>query len=207
MIECGSDANCGELRRINVSAAYFHSIEFQETGALVAGMYQASYNRRPQYTEFMPDTAAVARDVIVGQGAWRATLDGNKQAFVDAWVARSDFRSAYDGLSNAAYVDALISHASGFNGDRSSLVAGLNDHSLTRAAALLQIAENDGFVNGKRNGTFVMMEYFGYLRRDPDEAGYRFWLSKLNQFNGNFVQAEMVKAFITSGEYRQRFGQ
>jgi hypothetical protein len=50
-----------------------------------------------------------------------------------------------------------------------------------------------------------MMEYFGYLRRDPDESGYQFWLNKLNQFGGNFEQAEMVKAFITSGEYRQRF--
>ena len=52
-----------------------------------------------------------------------------------------------------------------------------------------------------------MMEYFGYLRRDPDPDGYQFWLQKLNEFHGNFVQAEMVKAFIDSAEYRQRFGQ
>ena len=52
---------------------------------------------------------------------------------------------------------------------------------------------------------FVMMEYFGYLRREPDEEGYQFWLNKLNQFGGNFEQAEMVKAFIVSGEYRDRF--
>jgi hypothetical protein len=51
------------------------------------------------------------------------------------------------------------------------------------------------------------MEYFGYLRRDPDQPGYDFWLSKLNQFGGNYVQAEMVKAFTSSAEYRQRFGQ
>jgi hypothetical protein len=56
------------------------------------------------------------------------------------------------------------------------------------------------------------MQFFGYLRRDPnsgpdkDYTGYEFWLAKLNQFNGNFVSAEMVKAFITSAEYRQRFG-
>jgi len=50
-----------------------------------------------------------------------------------------------------------------------------------------------------------MMQYFGYLRRDPDESGYQFWLNKLNQFNGNFEQAEMVKAFIVSGEFRDRF--
>jgi hypothetical protein len=53
----------------------------------------------------------------------------------------------------------------------------------------------------------VTMEYFGYLRRDPDPNGYQFWLQKLNAHNGDFVQAEMVKAFINSGEYRQRFGQ
>jgi hypothetical protein len=78
---------------------------------------------------------------------------------------------------------------------------------LTRAGALRQVVENEGFVQAKSNQMFVMMEYFGYLRRDPDESGYAFWLNKLNQFGGNFEQAEMVKAFIRSGEYRQRFGQ
>jgi hypothetical protein len=59
------------------------------------------------------------------------------------------------------------------------------------------------------------MQYFGYLRRNPNDApeitldfqGYNFWLNKLNQYQGDFVGAEMVKAFIVSGEYRQRFGQ
>ena len=58
------------------------------------------------------------------------------------------------------------------------------------------------------------MQYFGYLRRNPNEppeplldfSGYNFWLDKLNQFNGNFVEAELVKAFIVSGEYQRRFG-
>jgi hypothetical protein len=61
------------------------------------------------------------------------------------------------------------------------------------------------------NRAFVLMQYYGYLRRDPnggqdtDWSGFDFWLTKLNQFNGNFINAEMVKAFITSIEYRQRF--
>ena len=67
------------------------------------------------------------------------------------------------------------------------------------------IAENQSFVAAKFNDAFVMMEYFGYLRRDADAAGFAFWLNKLNQFGGNFEQAEMVKAFIVSGEYRARF--
>jgi hypothetical protein len=55
------------------------------------------------------------------------------------------------------------------------------------------------------------MEYFSYLRRNPndppdtDHTGYDFWLTKLNQFNGNFADAEMVKAFLISREYRTRF--
>jgi hypothetical protein len=78
---------------------------------------------------------------------------------------------------------------------------------MTRSTVLQQISEDDRVVSAKRNEMFVMMEYFGYLRRDPDESGYRFWLNKLNQFGGNFEQAEMVKAFIVSGEYRDRFRQ
>jgi hypothetical protein len=142
----------------------------------------------------------------VGSNAdWQATLEANKQAFINAWLQRPSFRAEYDGLGNAAYVDSLISHAAGFNGDRDALVNGLNGGSLTRATALRQVVENGGFVNAKRNQAFVMMQYFGYLRRDPDADGFAFWLNKLNQFNGNFEQAEMVKAFIVSGEYRNRF--
>ena len=206
ILECADDANCVERRRINVSAAYFLSIEFQETGGLVDGLYRASYDRRPLYAEFIPDTATVAQNVIVGTGDWALQLEANKQAFVDGWVQRPAFQSAYGGLSNEGYVDTLISHTGGgFNGDRDALVGGLASGGLTRAAVLRQVVENEGFVGAKRNATFVMMEYFGYLRRDPDESGYAFWLNKLNEFNGNFERAEMVKAFIVSSEYRGRF--
>ena len=206
ILECGSDAACIERRTINVSAAYFLSIEFQQTGGLVDGLYRASYGRAPRYAEFMPDTGVVAQNIIVGRADWAQQLESNKQAFVDAWVQRAAFRAAFDGLPNTAFVDRVISHAgAGFNGNRDALVSGLNDGSLTRAVVLRQVVENEGFISAKHNETFVMMEYFGYLRRDPDESGYQFWLNKLNQFGGNFIQAEMVKAFITSGEYRSRF--
>ena len=85
-----------------------------------------------------------------------------------------------------------------------------NDSS-ARAQALRQVAETQQLYDAEKNRAFVLMQYIGYLRRNPNDApdsdysGYDFWLSKLNQFNGNFVQAEMVKAFITSIEYRQRF--
>ena len=81
-----------------------------------------------------------------------------------------------------------------------------------RAKAFRDVAENSSLATQEKNRAFVLMQYFGYLRRNPndpqdiDYTGYEFWLNKLNQFNGNFVAAEMVKAFITSAEYRQRFG-
>src|SRR5204863_1832722 len=125
-----------------------------------------------------------------------------------SWILRAAVRGFYDGLGDAAYVDTLISHTGGsFNGDHNVLASGLASGSLTRAAVLRQVVENEGFIRAKSNRMFVMMEYFGYLRRDPDESGYQFWLNKLNQFGGNFEQAEMVKSFIVSGEYRDRFRQ
>jgi hypothetical protein len=110
-------------------------------------------------------------------------------------------------MDSSAFVDTLISHTgvSFTAGERDALVSGLSTGTMTRAEALRSIAENGGFVNAKFNETFVMMEYFGYLRRDADAAGFAFWLNKLNQFGGNFEQAEMVKAFIVSSEYRDRF--
>ncbi|HEV7743379.1 MAG TPA: DUF4214 domain-containing protein [Pyrinomonadaceae bacterium] len=207
ILECGSDSACHERRTINVSAAYFLSIEFMETGGFVDGLGRTSYGVRPQYAEFMPDVRVVAQDVRVGAAGWAQQLTMNKQAFLNAWVQRPNFRAAYDGLTNSQYVDALISHT-GVNfsaGERDALVDSLNNSGATRADVLRSIAEDGSFVSAKRNEMFVMMQYFGYLRRDPDAAGYAFWLNKLNQFNGNFEQAEMVKAFIVSGEYRARF--
>jgi carboxypeptidase family protein/uncharacterized protein DUF4214 len=208
ILDCGGDTDCSERRRINVSAAYFLSIEFQQTGGLVDGLYRASYGRRPFYAEFMPDTQSIAQNVIVGRGSWDQQLAANKQAFVDGWVQRAAFQSAYGNLGDDAFVDTLISHTgvSYSQSERDALVSGLSGGALSRGDVLLQIAEEQQFVSAKRNEVFVMMEYFGYLRRDPDASGYQFWLNKLNQFNGNFEQAEMVKAFIVSGEYRQRFG-
>ncbi|MGH9871609.1 MAG: DUF4214 domain-containing protein, partial [Pyrinomonadaceae bacterium] len=201
ILSCGADAACAERRTINVSAAYFLSIEFQETGGLVDGLYRASYGRRPTYVEFMPDTATVARNVIVGRADWAQQLEANKQAFVAAWVQRAEFQTAYGGMSNAGYVDALLSHTGvDFSqGERNALVDALNGSTLTRADALRQIAEDGRFMAAKRNEAFVMMQYFGYLRREPDDAGFHFWLNKLNEFEGNFERAEMVKAFLVSG--------
>ena len=81
-----------------------------------------------------------------------------------------------------------------------------------RADLLRIVAERAGQLPAEFNRAFVLMQFVGYLRRNPNDApdsdysGYEFWLQKLNQFNGNFQNAEMVKAFINSDEYRHRFG-
>jgi hypothetical protein len=91
--------------------------------------------------------------------------------------------------------------------ERTALVVGLLTRRETRADVLLAMAERDASIRSEFRRAFVQMQYFGYLRRDPDAAGFNFWLGKLNDFGGDYIRAEMVKAFITSIEYRARFGQ
>ena len=221
---CNGDAACIDARRTNTSGAFFLSIEFQETGYLVERMYKVAFgDAQAQSTdggahpilvpivrrgEFLPDQLQIGQGVIVGQTGWEQQLASNRQAFVDAFVQRPAFQSVYGGLNNSQYVDQLLTNTRIIwtQGERDALVDGLASGTLTRAGVLGQVAADQRFIATKRNQMFVMMEYFGYLHRDPDATGYQFWLNKLNQFGGNYQQAEMVKAFIVSGEYRRRFG-
>jgi hypothetical protein len=151
----------------------------------------------------------LGRNVIVGQPGVEAQLEANKVAYFDEFVGRPEFIAVFGGLTNEQFVDALNGNTGGVlsTSERDALVAALNGATKTRAQAVRSVVEDSDFVHNEFNRAFVLMQYFGYLRRDPDEAGFNFWLNKLNQFNGDFVAAEMVKAFITSSEYRQRFGQ
>jgi hypothetical protein len=207
ILECGTDQDCIGRRRENVSAAYFLSIEFRQTGGLVDGMYRAAYGARPNFAQFMPDTRTVGLDVVVGREGWQAKLQANTEAFVNGFVNRPAFHQMYDGMADSLFVDTLIGHTgvSFTSAERDALVGGLGTGQMTRAEVVRSIAENNHFVSAKFNEAFVMMEYFGYLRRDPDADGYSFWLNKLSEFDGNFERAEMVKAFIVAGEYRDRF--
>jgi uncharacterized repeat protein (TIGR01451 family) len=225
---CGSDAQCIEIKRINVSAAYFLSIEFQETGYLVYRMYKAAYGNLPgapvpvKFDEFLPDTQQIGNGVQVGIGDWQTQLENNKVAFTLDFVSRSRFIAAYaTTMMPAQFVDALFTNA-GITPSATDRTAAINEFGSAttttdtgaRARALRRVAENSTLGQQEFNKAFVLMQYFGYLRRNPNDppeagldfGGYNFWLGKLNQFNGNFVDAEMVKAFIVSGEYRQRFG-
>ncbi len=218
---CGTDAACIEVKRINVSAAFYLSIEFQETGYLVYRMYKAAYGNITgapvpvRLFEFLPDTQQIGSGVIVGQGDWQTQIENNKSTFAAEFVTRTRFTNAHpETITPAQFVDTLNQNAGGVlsQAERDQLVNDLTMGAKTRAQVLRAVAEDADMVQLEFNRAFVLMQYFGYLRRNPNDApdsdfgGYNFWLGKLNDFNGNFVNAEMVKAFIISAEYRQRFG-
>lgn len=228
---CGSDIQCVEIKRINVSAAFFLSIEFQETGYLVYKANQAAFNsgERLEFRDFLSDTQELGRGVIIGQPGALAQLEVNKQKFFLDFVKRPGFLApgAFPTTLPAAdFVDQLNGTTfdplnpglgpSLTQQERDALVAQLSADPASptlRAQVLRSISENRVFTTRHSNKAFVLMQYFGYLRRKPNDPpeqglnfdGYNFWLGKLNQFNGNFVNAEMVRAFIISDEYRKRF--
>ena len=215
---CGTDQSCREYKRVNVSAAFFLSIEFQDTGYLVHRFYNASLDRAnglPRYLEFLRDTQTIGRGVVVGAPGWEAQLEANKVAYADKFVLRPEFKVLYPlTLTPTEYVDALYAHAQIIPSaaERQAAIDEFNTPTGARGRALRRVVENQALYAREFNRAFVLAQYFGYLRRNPDDppdndlAGFNFWLTKLNQFNGNYIAAEMVKAFIVSGEYRGRFG-
>ena len=227
---CGTNTACSDVRKINVSAAFFLSIEFQQTGYLVYKANQAAFSSGEflKLRNFLTDTQEIGRGVIFGQPGADVLLEANKQRFFTDFVQRSNFvdPAAYPPTLTAAQIvdklnantfDPRVPGSTGSlsQAERDALVAQLapNPSSPTlRAQVLRSVSENSLFAARQTNKAFVLMQYFGYLRRNPNDqpdsdlAGYNFWLGKLNQFNGNFVNAEMVKAFISSIEYQQRFG-
>jgi subtilisin family serine protease len=228
---CTPQPACTEIQRINTSAAFFLSIEFQDTGYFVERLYKTAYGdafgsstlggAHPlsvpiiRFDEFLPDTQKIGQGVIVNQGNWQQQLEDNKQTFTEEFVQRSRFTTAFPtSMTPAQFVDTLNMNAGNAlsQSERDQLVSDLNNGVKTRAQVLRAIAQDPDLHSAEFNRAFVLIEYFGYLRRNPndlpdsDYTGYDFWLTKLNQFNGNFINADMVKAFLVSGEYRQRFG-
>jgi hypothetical protein len=226
---CNADQQCREVKRINVSAAFFLSIEFQETGYLAYRMYKVGYGDTTspnvpggvpivRFREFLTDAQRIGRDVQVLVGDWQAKLEANKTEYAREFVATPRFLAAFPlTLTPAQFVAKLDQNAGGVLSvvERQQLeaeLAGATDVTQARASVTRKVAEDADLKQREQNRAFVLMQYYGYLRRNPDDpqdvdfSGWNFWLNKLNQFNGDFNQAEMVKAFLSSTEYRQRFG-
>src|SRR4030095_38275 len=198
---CGSDQECVDVRRVNVSASFFLSIEFQDTGYLVERIYKAAYGDATststfpathqlsvpavRLNEFLADTREIGEGVIVGQANWEQQIENNKQAFTAGFVTRSRFIAAYPAsMTPAQCVDQLNQNAGNplSQSERDQLVSDLASGTKSRAEALRAIAEDLDLKSAEFNRAFVLMQYFGYLRRNPndpqdsDYTGYDFWL-------------------------------
>ncbi len=198
--ECGTNARCIRDRRISVSAAFFVEQEFQQTGAFVYRLYEAAYGRRPSYAEFTRERSRLTAS---------SAPDASKQSLAEEFVQRTEFTQKYSpNSSHSEFVDALIKSVRDKSGvdlsnQRTALIADY-DANNNRGRVLRLVTDDTAFAAAEYNRAFVLMEYFGYLRRDPDEAGYQFWLNVLNNRVPNNYRA-MVCAFLTSREYQERF--
>jgi len=182
--------------RIHVSRNFYQSPEFQQRGYFVYRFYPVSFGRKPDYAEFVPDLARVSGFLNDAQ------LEAAKVAFVNDFMARPIFASTYNSLNDTQYVDALIATAGVTLTNRQALIDALSAGTKTRAQVLREIVEGSEVSQKYFNQAFVVMQYFGYLRRDPD-VFYLDWIQVLNTTGDS---RGMINGFVNSLEYRLRFG-
>jgi hypothetical protein len=192
--------------------------------------YQAICN--PLYAQYVTDLGTLTQGIVVNNALVPSQMTANRISFANSFIGRAAFANVYGSLNDTQYVDALaaatgvaltaqertdlISQA----GAPGSACTGFTGFTSGRACVLYKIVDgtttdsNGGFVFNTRYGhlyydntfnpVFVFVQYLAYLRRNPDTGGYDHWFGKLS-FYGNFVDAEMVRSFIVSDEYRGRF--
>jgi beta-glucanase (GH16 family) len=203
--------------RITVSGAFFGSPEFKDKGFYVIDFYRVAFGRLPQYSEFVTDLASLV-------GTTAQEVFARRAAFADSFVQRPEF-ATIAAMSNSSYVMTLMSGTNGQNYNLTSittpdpanpdsttkvtlttndLINGLNANTLTKAQVLRAIVQSDEIINIEAVRTFVASQYYGYLRRTPDTAGFNSWVSYLTTHPTDF--RTMVNGFMNSIEYRLRFG-
>jgi hypothetical protein len=194
--------NCGTTvaqpcDHIEISSAFFRSSEFQERAYFIYRFYSA-VGKIPLYEGFMPDFAKVSGFLTAQQ------LEDNKVAFVNEFMTRTDFQTKYGALTDpSAYVDALLQTV-GFTAtpNRATWIQALGNGSMTRAQVLRAVVEDGQTYQKYYTEAFVIMQYFGYLRRSAD-ASYRNWIQTMNDTGGDY--RTMINGFLNSAEYRNRF--
>ncbi len=197
---CGKETRCIEDQRLNVSMAFFVGKEFQDTGFFIYRLYRATYGRAPSYAEFKAD-----RDKLISG----ANLEITKTAFLESWVKATPFLRLYSSqLTSDQFVEALLrtvreTSPTDLADKRPTLIAEL-DRSGDRAKVLRQIVDDETLIFAESTRAFVLMQYFGYLNRDPEPKGYAFWVGALNKQTRD-ADREMVRTFLRSQEYRSRF--
>lgn len=201
---CASDLSCLRSRRLDVSAAFFKESEFQDSGSFIYRLYKGALGRQTNYAEFSTD-----RKGVVGG----ANLEQSKVAFADSFVQRAEFINKYSSAQTAeSFVSTVIetmrqSAGVDLSGQYSTLVEKYRTGTSVNASRSLVVREAieaGAFKDAVYNQSFVLMEYYGYLKRDPDEEGYNFWVNVLNTREPNNYRG-MVCSFVTSAEYQKRF--
>jgi len=204
--QCGTRSECLRTRRIDVSASLFFQNELPTTGNLLYGLYSVVFGRRPHFAEFESDRAS-----LVGHAN---DNEKNKRAFLLAFVQRSDFERKYPAEMKAPeFVDALLASLSQTPGadlsqDKNTLIALYDGTSAGRAAILARLIANSNLVDTQYNSSFVLLQYFNYLRRDPDENGFDSWVSILKgkPLRDSEAARSVICSFLNSNEYQSRFG-
>jgi hypothetical protein len=194
-----SDCPSGDTRcdRIEVSAGFYRSKEFQERGYFVYRIYAVGFARIPHYLEFMPDLSRVS--------GFQSEQDeeANRVAFVDEFISRPEFKNRYDSKSQPRdYVNELEKAADVTLANKEALIDDLDKGRKNRAQVLRAVAESNEVVTKYFRQAFVIMQYFGYLRRDADIL----YLEWIKTFNVTDSYRAMIDGFMNSKEYRQRFG-
>ncbi|MFN2513049.1 MAG: Calx-beta domain-containing protein [Pyrinomonadaceae bacterium] len=210
---CGFNATCLVERRENVSAAFFLSVEFQNTGYFAFRFYRASFpdstprpRGLPRYLEFLRDTQQLGRGVVVRMPNWEAVLEQNKQGYALDWVDRTDFLGEYPtSMTRDEYIDKLFMRlgVTPTQQERNQAVFAwdaLGSLKEKRARTIRAVVDTGGVYNAQYNPAFVLMQYFSYLRRNSDDApdnnfsGFDFWLNKMNAFSqpGEDVRNDQV---------------
>jgi hypothetical protein len=203
ILACQGEAGCVSSERTSVAAAFFIEDEFKQAGSYIYDVYQGALGRQPGFAEYATD-----RQQVVGG----AGLDAEKTAFAQSFVERPEFMQKYQtNLTAESLVDALIQNVGQVSGldltsQRDNLVSAYNggaNLNQSRGFVVRAMADSSTLSQANYNSAFVLTEYFGYLRRDPDQAGYNFWLNALNTAPGSY--RGMVCSFVTSAEYQKRF--
>jgi len=182
---------------------------YQSWAQAVYRYYVASYGQMPAYAEFLTDMERISRSVDIEASDEKAKLEQRLREFSDSWVTRAKFMSLYKSAGPEAYVDLLLKNAgiSSEAAERAAMIDQLRRGTMTRSEVLLNIVNNQAFVEKENARSLVLLHYFGYLHRNPQDPpdnnfnGFNYWVKEVEQ-SGEVER--LTRGFMAAGEYVDR---
>jgi hypothetical protein len=199
------DKSCDDVQ---VSSGFYRSDEFSGRGYFVYRLYDATLGRLPHYDEFMNGMSRLSELTAT------LSFDAAKAQLTRELMARPEFSSRFGSLEDSAHAEDFVT-------------------SLERAAGVV-VSNHAQLVGDRRNGAskpedtvrsfvetpevherfyirgFVAMQYFGYLRREPEADGFRAWVDTITYGLNGATPGDyrvLINGFVHAQEYRNRFGQ